>query len=96
MPDLKLNARAETDLDDIADYSYLNFGLARGDAYRDALMAALHSLTQLPDRGMSCDHIKKQSRRLFHESHVIYYRVTPSMVVIQRILHQSQDPLRHL
>ena len=96
MLEYRLNKRALVDLDKIAEYSYENFGLQRGDAYSESLFAAFRGLVEFPEKGTSINHIKRNTRRLMYESHVIYYRVSKNRITIMRILHQNQDPLRHL
>ena len=96
MPDFKLSANARNDLFDIADYTTLTFGPAQSLIYRDGLIDAFETLAVHPRAGVSMDHIKTGARRLTHESHVIYYRMKANHVLILRVLHHSQDPMRHL
>ncbi len=96
MPDYKLTADARGDLFDIADYTTLTFGVAQSLIYRDSLIEAFETLAAHPRAGISLDHIKPGARRLKHESHAIYYRTKGDHILILRILHQSQDPMRHL
>ena len=96
MANYRLSRDARQDIKDIAGYSLENFGRAVAIRYRDSLFATFGRLTEYPQMGGDFSHIRPNSRRLAHESHVIYYRITDSGVFIQRILHAAQDPARHL
>ena len=96
MPDYRLSRDAQIDLDKIADWGLDNFGMDRALSYRDSFVNAFERLARHNNLGSSFGHIRPDSRRLVHGSHVIYYKWIDEQIVIQRILHQSQDPLRHL
>jgi len=96
MAKYRLSRDARKDIKDIADYSIDNFGRARASRYRDSLFSAIETIADHPEVGTNFSHIRPETRRLAHESHVIYYRITPSGIFVQRILHGAQDPARHL
>lgn len=91
-----LSRKAEADLAAIIDFSLETFGIEQARIYYDSLIDALNHIADHPEIGMSFAHIKPNTRRLVHGSHVVYYRTDTSSVFIRRILHQSQDPMRHL
>ena len=77
-------------------YSIERFGLAQARHYRDELIKTFRILSENPFLGQDCQEIKAGYRRHVHGRHVIYYRVDDSQIVILRILHERQDPLRNL
>jgi toxin ParE1/3/4 len=94
--DYRLSGKAASDLAGIADYSLQQFGLERARSYRDDLLKAFVHIAHNPNLGSQISHISPDTRRLVTGSHIIYYRTRPDGLFIRRILHQSQDPLRHL
>lgn len=96
MAGYRLTPAADADFDGIYEYSILTFGEAVADDYALDLVDAFVKLTDNPRVGKSYDHIKPGSRGLVHRSHIIYYIPATDSVIILRVLHQSQDPLRHL
>jgi toxin ParE1/3/4 len=92
-----LNRKAEADLRAIAAFTVDTFGIAQARAYRDGLFDAFNRIFSThPEIGASFTHIFQDVRRLVDGSHVIYYRVALPQILVRRVLHQSQDPLRHL
>jgi len=96
MAGYRLTPAADADFDGIYEYSLLTFGEAVADAYALDLVDAFVKLTENPLLGKSYDHIKPGSRGLIRRSHIVYYIAASDSVIVLRILHQSQDPLRHL
>ena len=96
MAGYSLTEDADIDFAYIYERSQKDFGERQADKYALRLIDAFELLAERPRAGHDISHIKPDSRRLHHESHAIYYYIRDDEVVIQRILHQSQDPLRHL
>lgn len=96
MAGYRLTARADADLSAIYEYSIVNFGLERARTYLQGLGDAFESLVENPRMGLDCGHIKHGHRRHTHVSHSIYYRLHDQGIEVLRVLHASQDPLRHL
>ena len=91
-----LSRKAEADLATIVDFSLETFGIEQARVYYEGLINAFNRIANHPEMGTSFAHIKPNTRRWLYGSHVIYYRTAASSIFIHRILHQSQDPLRHL
>lgn len=91
-----LSRKAEADLTAIADFTLETFGIEQTRLYYNGLVNAFNRIADHPEIGTSFAHIKPNTRRWIHGSHVIYYRTDAASIFIRRILHQSQDPLRHL
>ena len=49
-------------------------------------------LADNPSLGRACDNIRPGLRRMEHARHVVFYRQTPTGVLISRILHQRMLP----
>lgn len=96
MRQICLHARAEIDLVDIWAYTYHEWNDLQADTYLDELHAAIRSLAENPQRGISRNPVRDGYRALFVNRHVIYYRLTPTIVAVVRVLHGQMDPDRHL
>lgn len=96
MADYRLSVEARRDLMDIADYTMDVFGAQQAYDYQNAFIEAFHLLGQYPAMGRTCDDIRQTVRCFREGSHMIYYRQAGDIIYILRILHYSQDPLRHL
>jgi toxin ParE1/3/4 len=82
-------------LGEIYEYSVRNFGLKTARRYLSGLHAVFGVLAENPRIGTDQGWIKRGMWRLFHESHVIYYRPEVAGVLIVDILHEAQDAARH-
>ncbi|ESQ88462.1 hypothetical protein ABAC460_15630 [Asticcacaulis sp. AC460] len=94
MATYSLTADADRDLTAIYFYTFDSFGENQADLYTNRMISAFELLAQMPFSGRKVAHIHSDTRSFPHESHVIYYEVVDSDVVIIRILHHAQDPLR--
>jgi toxin ParE1/3/4 len=93
---IALSRRAQTDLDEIWEYSAERWGIERADRYVGDLRRAIETLASSPSRGRrevfrEIEYVKRTSG-----SHVIYCRATPHGLRVVRILHQNMDHVRHL
>jgi toxin ParE1/3/4 len=87
---------AESDLIDIWQYSFEEWGAAQADQYLDELDQAIRKLAEKPELGSNRDYVKEGYRVLFINRHAVYYTATPAIVHIVRVLHVRMDPDRHL
>ncbi len=95
MAGYRLTADAEADFAAIYEYSLQTFGQPRADKYAVSLIDAFEFLITTPKAGREFQP-RPGTRRLVQESHILYYRVEGSNILLLRILSQHQDPLRHL
>ena len=95
MADYALSNKARTDLDGIYTYSWRTFGEARADSYFLELRDCLEMLAGNPNLGNSADHIVPGLWRFPHASHVVFYTIEESDILIVRVLHRSMDSERH-
>jgi len=92
----KLTNRAEVDIEEIYEYSILNFGLTTASQYLDKLYTRFDVLAQNPGLGINYTDIAPGLRRYEHTSHSIYYtRLDTGDVLIVRVLGAHQDPAQH-
>ncbi len=91
-----MSPEARRDVREIWRYSYRQWGEPKADVYIRDINQFLFRLSDRPDRGKACDHIRVGYYRVNFESHAIFYRIQEEGVLIVRILHQSMDFQRHL
>jgi toxin ParE1/3/4 len=96
MRKIRLQARAESDLIGIWEYSFEEWDEVQADKYLNELDAAMHSLAANPELGVKRDYVREGYRVLFVNRHAIYYAVAPTTTKIVRVLHGQMDPDRHL
>lgn len=91
----RLSTKSVTDLDDIYEYTALNFGLPQARNYLNGLDDCFEILAQQPARGRRADRIAPELRRYEYRSHVVFYIPEGEGVMIVRVLHKSMDALKH-
>lgn len=93
---LVVSERAAADLREIWLYSFRNWGEALADRYLDELDTGLRGCGARPERGRRRDEIRPGYCSVHIRKHVAFYTFTPAAVLVQRVLHGSMDPDRHL
>ncbi|MGR3364954.1 MAG: type II toxin-antitoxin system RelE/ParE family toxin [Maritimibacter harenae] len=93
---LLISPRAEADLEEIWLYSLHHWGREQADRYLATLAEAIKQYAHDPERGRARDEIRAGYRSARVERHVVFYQVLGQAVVVQRVLHASMDPDRHL
>jgi plasmid stabilization system protein ParE len=83
---------AEHDLFKAFLYGAAKWDIPTADAYIAGLRAVCESLRKYKELGRAVG----KRRRFRQERHVIYYRVTKTHLVIDRVLHDAQLPKKHL
>ena len=97
MKNLKFSQQASRDIDEIYLYGLINFGEDQADIYFEKVKnLVLETLCCNPEIGRLDTRVNPAIRRLDFESHVIFYDVTETDIVIVRILHASMDFVKHL
>jgi toxin ParE1/3/4 len=91
-----LSRRAESDLDEIWDYSAERWGMDQANRYVGALRESIERVARDPSRGRSVSARGKSYYQYRSGSHMIFYRETNRGVQIVRVLHQSMEYVRHL
>lgn len=84
--------KADLDLEKIYEYTVKKHSLEQADVYEDKLNRKIKNLINQPEMGKI---YKKNIRVLFCERHSVFYKITDDLIIIGRILHQSQNPNNH-
>ena len=92
MSNYVLRPRAQADLNDIWDYTALNWSLDQADRYVEELISDIESLTSGLKTAQSADRIRSGYLKFLSGSHVLYCRRSnPNVLEVVRILHQRMD-----
>jgi toxin ParE1/3/4 len=87
----ELSDQADQDIEEIFDYTEINFGFDQAVEYLSKLEGVLHQLVENPEIGRTRNEIKVGLRSFPKSSHVIFYRILNNRIRIVRILHGSKD-----
>lgn len=91
-----LSPAAQTDLDQIWDYTHDHWGVDQAEEYLRELQRAIERAAN-PRIGRACDEIRPGYRKLVAASHTLFYRVSAERVIdVVRVAHQRMDVDRHL
>ncbi|MFN8701507.1 MAG: type II toxin-antitoxin system RelE/ParE family toxin [Rhodospirillales bacterium] len=90
-----LSPRAEADLEEIWLYTFKNWSLEQADSYHAAIVDAFDDLANGTKIGRPVD-IRDGYFKHPVGSHLVFYRLTESDLVVVRVLHQRMDVGRHL
>lgn len=96
MAEYRLSPAAQSDLDDIFDYTVHQWGLGQAVRYMQLIENACAMFAQIPAQAHDCGAIRSGYRRGLVEQHAIYFRVEDYGIAVIRILHQCMDTPRHL
>ena len=96
MRELVISERAEADLREIWHYSFDNWGEAQADRYLDELDAGMRKRGAEPAGGKQQEAVRSGYWSSRVRKHVVFYTFSDDEVLIQRVLHGSMDPTRHV
>jgi toxin ParE1/3/4 len=91
-----LSPRAQTDIDEIWNYTQDQWGADQAETYIRLIQAAIEAVAADPRRGRPCDDIRPGYRKFAAGSHFVFYRVIAAGIDVVRILHQRMDFDLHL
>ena len=92
MKTFSLTRRAKADLKSIAKFTEKRWRREQRYIYIKQFDDTFHVLSDTPEIGNNCDHIKENYQKFPQGSHIILYCVTsPTNIQIIRILHKSMD-----
>jgi len=83
------------DLEAIAEYTIERFGIDQARRYRDELAACFEQLVHHPGLGRRSEQLGSGLRRYEHRSHIVFYQVVGTGILIVRILHSRMDVRLH-
>ena len=92
----QLTNKAEIEIENIYEYSIVNFGSQVAQAYLLGLHDCFDLLADHQSFGTDYNFIQLGLLRYEYRSHSIYYQPTEDGVLIVRILGAKQDPARHI
>lgn len=95
MPTVRFTRRAERDLFEIGQHTLAEWGPRQAARYLNNLENCCHRLANIPSKGRPCDEIRPGLRRQEQGRHVIFYRPTPTGILVTRILHERMLPQHH-
>jgi len=87
----EISRQARSDIDSIIDYTIENFGVDAMINYHSSLESCFEALTKNPKIGLQSDFIKEDYYRFNHKSHVVFYQLLSTKILIVRVLHKSMD-----
>lgn len=86
-----LSPRAQTDLEEIWDYTVRTWGVDQAEDYTRLLQRAIETVAYDPRKGGSCDEVRAGYRKYPAGSHMLLYRNVDFGIDIVRILHSRMD-----
>lgn len=92
----KLSGKASADVDDIYEYTIVNFGIEQARMYLHGLVDCFDALAENPLGGRAADELASELRRYEYQSHVVFFREMEQYTFIVRVLHKSMDFARHV
>ena len=89
----KISKEATKDLENIWLYTFENWSIEQADRYYNLILDEVEYLTENPNSGKDCGHIRKGYFRSKVKSHFVFYKVNKKedQLEIIRILHQQMD-----
>ena len=91
-----ISKEADTDLEDISFYSYMNWGEDHAVLYLSNLKHCFQTLVTHPSIGRDASEFFQGLKRFSYKSHMIFYTTIDTGILIVRILGQQMDYEEHL
>jgi toxin ParE1/3/4 len=91
-----LSPRAETDLDEIWDYTADRWGLDQAETYTRDIWQRIQAVAERPAIGQNCSDIRAGYYKISCGSHFLFYRLIAEGIDVVRILHERMDYDSHL
>lgn len=93
---LRYTPRAQADITEIIEYSFLRWGEHQADMYQAAIRRTVSILADEPEIGRVRHELSPGLKSHPVGSHVIYYLAFHDELLIIRILHDRRDPAREM
>jgi toxin ParE1/3/4 len=93
---LKITAPALSDIEDIAAYTFTQWGDQQAEDYVRQIDRTILAIANEPALGRERYGVPAIIKGRKSGSHVVFYRVEGETIYILRILHQSMDHGRHI
>ena len=91
-----LSPRAQSDIEDIWDYTASHWNVRQAEAYTRQIQHAIETVAAEPKLARSCGDIRSGYWKYPAGSHVLFFRMTDDGIDINRILHSRMDFERRL
>ncbi len=92
---IRFSSDADTDLEQIADHTWSNWGQRQLAKYMNELDNCFEQIRKNPQIGRSCESIRSGFRQIEVGRHVIFYVIESDAILIVRILHQQMLPTNY-
>jgi toxin ParE1/3/4 len=90
-----LSLKAVEDLDEIYEYTILNFGLEQAKTYLLGLHEHFQKLASNSALGRDADSLAPKLRRYTYQLHVVFYLLASHGALVVRVLHERMDFPQH-
>ncbi len=94
----KVNIRpeAKNDIKKIWQYTFKTWGVKQADIYTTELGAAINSLVDNPEIGITIDHVKDGYRLYRFRHHFVIYTLSPVEIDVTRVLGENMYIENHI
>ncbi|MEY4576238.1 MAG: hypothetical protein RL701_941 [Pseudomonadota bacterium] len=96
MKQLRYSRRAESDLEEVGDYTFEKWGRDQAIVYIGQLGACAQLVFENPMIARTCDDLRSGYRRLEEGSHVLFFKPDDRGLLVVRVLHERMVPGLHL
>jgi toxin ParE1/3/4 len=96
MNNIVLTPKAKVDLSEIWDYTLSQWGSEQAEKYVRELWSAIQAQVNNHYFATDISYLRRGYLKIRSGSHVVFFKVTGSEIVVVRILHQTMDFDRHL
>lgn len=89
----KISVKASEDIEAIWLYTFDNWSLEQADRYVNLIFDEIEFMATNPEAGKDYSHVRKNYRCSKVKSHLIFYRTTEKVKVVEiiRVLHERMD-----
>ncbi len=92
MAKYKLTNQAVVDLNEIWEYTFLEWSEQQADKYYDSLLTSCEEIANNPSLGRSYQGVRKDLFGVSVNKHIVFYRIiNENLIEITRILHERMD-----
>lgn len=91
-----LSPRAQSDFDEIWDYTARHWGADQAEAYIRQLWRDIEAVAAKPTIGRPCPEVRAGYHKFRSGSHVIFFPLSRGSIDVVRILHGRIDFEQHL
>ena len=93
--DYILSPRAQSDLDEIWNYTERHWGIEQAEIYICQLWQDIEAIAAKPTIGRPCPEVRAGYYKFRSGSHVLFFRLSKSGIDAVRVLHAQMDFEQH-